>query len=53
MHSLVQSVSFNVKRSEAARRVQFFVTPWTVAYQAPHPWDFPGKSTRVIYESEN
>ena len=27
--------------------VGFFVTPWTVAYQAPHPWDFPGKSTGV------
>ena len=27
-------------------RVWFFVTPWTVAYQAP-PWDFPGKSTGV------
>ena len=22
-------------------------TPWTAAYQALHPWDFPGKSTRV------
>ena len=21
--------------------------PWTVAYQAPQPWDFPGKSTGV------
>ena len=27
--------------------VQLFVTPWIVAYQAPRPWDFPGKSTRV------
>ena len=24
-----------------------FTTPWTAAYQAPHPWDFPGKSTGV------
>ena len=23
------------------------VTPWTVAYQALPPWDFPGKSTGV------
>ena len=23
------------------------VTPWTVAYQAPPSWDFPGKSTGV------
>ena len=21
--------------------------PWTAAYQALHPWDFPGKSTGV------
>ena len=26
-------------------RVQLFATPWTVAYQAPGPWDFPGKNT--------
>ena len=25
----------------------YFATPWTVAYQAPLPWDFPGNSTRV------
>ena len=24
-----------------------FATPWTVAHQAPHPWDFPGKNTGV------
>jgi len=28
-------------------RVRLFKTPWTVAYQAPPPWDFPGKSTGV------
>ena len=27
--------------------VQLFATPWTAAYQAPHPWDFPGKSSGV------
>ena len=27
--------------------VQLFATPWTVAYQPFHPWDFPGKSTGV------
>ena len=26
---------------------RLFVTPWTVAYQLLHPWDFPGKSTGV------
>ena len=24
-----------------------FAIPWTVAHQAPHPWDFPGKNTGV------
>jgi len=24
-----------------------FVTPWTVAYQVPQSWDFPGKSAGV------
>ena len=28
-------------------RVQLFSTPWTVAYQAVHPWNFPGKNTGV------
>ena len=28
-------------------RVWLFATPWTVAYQVPRPWDFPGKSTGV------
>ena len=28
-------------------RVQLFKTPWTAAYRAPRPWDFPGKSTGV------
>ena len=27
--------------------VQLFATPWTVACQAPLPWDFSGKNTRV------
>ena len=27
--------------------VRLFMTPWTAAYQAPRPWDFPGKSTEV------
>ena len=28
-------------------RVWLFTTPWTAAYQAPCPWDIPGKSTGV------
>ena len=25
-------------------RVRLLATAWTAAYQAPRPWDFPGKS---------
>ena len=28
-------------------RVRLSATPQTAAYQAPNPWDFPGKSTGV------
>ena len=28
-------------------RVQLLATPWTAVYQAPRPWDSPGKSTGV------
>ena len=28
-------------------RVQLCVTPQTASHQAPHPWDSPGKNTRV------
>ena len=28
-------------------RVQHFATPWTVARQAPRPWNSPGKNTGV------
>ena len=28
-------------------RIWLLATPWTAAYQAPHPWDFLGKSTGV------
>ena len=27
--------------------VQLFATPWTGAWQAPHPWNFPGKNAEV------
>ena len=36
-----------VKGEKSLSRVQLFVTPWTVAYQALPPWDFPGKDTGV------
>ena len=29
------------------RRIWLFVIPWTVAHQAPRPWNFPGKNTGV------
>ena len=28
-------------------RVRLCATPYTAAYQAPHPWDSPGKNTEV------
>ena len=27
--------------------IRLFATPWTVALQAPCPWNFPGKNTGV------
>ena len=34
-------------RVKSLSSVQLLATPWTADYQAPHPWDFPGKSTGV------
>ena len=33
--------------AQSLSRVQLFMTPWTVAHQAPLPTDFPGKNTGV------
>ena len=33
--------------AQARSRVRLFVTPWTVARQAPLSWDSPGKNTGV------
>ena len=33
--------------AQSLSRVWLFETPWTVALQAPCPWDFPGKNTGV------
>ena len=38
------AVSFSMK---SLSRVRLLAAPWTAAYQAPPPWDFPGKSTGV------
>ena len=32
---------------KSVSRVRLLVTPWTAAYWLLHPWDFPGKRTRV------
>ena len=32
---------------ESLSRIRLSATPWTAAYQAPPPWDFPSKSTGV------
>ena len=34
-------------KGKSLSRVRLFATPWTVAYQLLHPWDFPGKNTGV------
>ena len=34
-------------KGKSLSRVRLLATPWTTAYQAPHPWGFPGKSTGV------
>ena len=34
-------------KMKSLSRVRPSATPWTAAYQAPPPWDFPGKSTGV------
>ena len=34
-------------KMKSLSRVRLLATPWTAAYQAPHPWNFPGKSTGV------
>ena len=39
--------SLERKKMKSLSHVQLFETPWTVAHQAPHPWDFPGKNTGV------
>ena len=28
-------------------RVPLFLTPWTIAHQTPHPWNFPGKESTM------
>ena len=32
---------------KSLRCVRLLATPWTAVYQAPPPWNFPGKSTAV------
>ena len=34
-------------KGKSLNRVRLFTTPWTGAYEALRPWDFPGKSTGV------
>ena len=40
-------LSSNIQKVKSLSRVQLFVTPWTVADQAPPSMGFPGKSTGV------
>ena len=38
---------YNYMIVKSHSRVRLFATPWTVAHQAPSPWDFPGMNTGV------
>ena len=38
-------IVFHQSEVKSLSCVRLFATPWTVAYQAPLPMDFPGKST--------
>ena len=49
-HCWVFQICWNIEwrsKVKSLSRVQLFATPWTLAYQDPRPWDFPGKSTGV------
>ena len=47
VRSHLQSSAYEDKEVKSLSRVRLFATPWTVAYQALHSWDSPGKNTRV------
>ena len=36
-----------IVKVKSLSRVRLFTTPWIAATRLLHPWDFPGKSTRV------
>ena len=40
-------ISFKMKwtKVKSLSHVRLFLTPWTVAWQVPHPWDFSGRNT--------
>ena len=38
---------FVMRKVKSLSRVRLFATPWSVAYQASHPWDSPGRNTGV------
>ena len=37
----------NEVKVKSLSHIRLLATPWTSAYQAPPPWDFPGKSSGV------
>ena len=44
---LCQCVKIGVTSVHTFSRVRPFVSPWTVAHQAPLSWNFPGKNIGV------
>ena len=47
IHKAERLVLLSWKKVKLLSHVRLFATPWTVAYQALLPMDFPGKSTGV------
>ena len=43
----VPDLSIIISSIQSLSRVQLLATPWTAAYRAPPPWDFPGTRTGV------
>ena len=44
-------ITENGRKRKSLSRVQLFETLWTVAHQAPCPWDSPGKNSGLGFYS--
>ena len=46
-HSSILASVAAAAAAKSLQSCQTLQTPWTVAHQAPRPWDSPGKNTGV------